>query len=209
MNSYEGTLVALEGIDGSGTSTLTKNLRRGMDRKGYYSLPLDAIYTEEPSDNRYGGFVRDSLESDSEPSVADFFTFLADRVRHTQNTIEPQLSRGAAVISDRYALSTYAYQSKVLDEQLGLVDPFQYIDELTGHFTIPADLYIYLDIDVDLAMERVGDDTDKYEQRERLEEAKRVYDYFAEEKDNVHVIPGDKSEWKIHEEAKTVIERNL
>jgi len=192
MNDYQGALVCVEGIDGAGTTTLVENLKNEHPQ---------SLFTKEPSDGFYGKAVRDRLEKEDDPTPADFYAFLADRYEHCENVIEPALDSGQMVVSDRYALSTYAYQSKILDEELGLVNPIEYIDDMTYHFTIEPDLYIYLSIDVDTALERIETD-DKYEKRENLKEAKRMYDHLSRQKDNVVSIPGHWDEKGILEEAK-------
>jgi len=192
MNSYEGNFIAVEGIDGCGTTTLCENLQ-GELNGGY-------IWTKEPSEGIYGQFVRERL-NDDEATPADFFAFLADRYEHCANVIEPALENGTNVITDRYDLSTYAYQSRMLDEELGIIDPFNYIDEMSYHFSVEPDIYFYIQISVDEAIARMNNMNDKYETRERLEEAKRVYDYLSNEKDNIHRIPGKWSKNDITREA--------
>jgi dTMP kinase len=199
-NNYKGTLVAVEGIDGAGTTTAIEKLK---DRIGTDGI----VYTQEPSDGVYGQFVRERL-SDDETSPSDFFAFLADRYDHCENVIKPALEDGKVVITDRYDLSTYAYQSKVVDEQLGVIDPVKYIDEMTYHFTIYADQYYYIDVSVDTAMERIDGD-EKYEVRERLEEAKRVYDGLCDRNENIHRVNGRWSPEEIAEKIHWNIESEL
>jgi len=199
MNNYSGTLVAIEGLDGAGGTTLINKL------KEEYSDNKNVIFTKEPSDLYYGKCIRERLSSENDGTPADFFGFLADRYQHCDEIIEPALQEGKVVITDRYALSTYAYQSKVLDEQLGIIDPMEYIDNLTYHFTIEPDIYLYLSVDVDTALERSEGD-EKYEKRESLSEAKRIYDYLSEEKENIMTIPGTWDEDAVFEEAKIWIE---
>lgn len=196
MNDYEGSLVAVEGIDGAGTTTLVDNLKNEYP---------DFIYTQEPSDGFYGQAVRERLSSEYEPTPADFYGFLADRYQHCENVIIPALEDGKTVITDRYDLSTYAYQSKILDEELDIIDPMQYIDEMTYHFTVVPDLYIYINVDVDVALSRIEPE-DKYEKEENLKEAKRIYDWFAENRENVVEIDST-FRGTIFEQAKTEIEK--
>lgn len=202
MNDYDGTLIAAEGLDGSGTSTLIDNL------KEEYSDNDDFIFTKEPSDLYYGKAVRERLSMENDATPADFLAFLADRYQHCDEVIEPALEEGKVVITDRYALSTYAYQSKVLDEELGIIDPAKYIDEMTYHFTIEPDLYLYLSVDVATSIERSQGD-EKYEMPDKLKEAKRIYDYKCDEKENVIRIPGTWDEEGVFEEAKSWIEGQL
>lgn len=193
MNKYDGNLIAIEGIDGSGKGTLISNLKATFENNS------DVVFTAEPSDNFYGNKIRERLTSDEEPSPADFFAFLADRYQHCQE-IEEYLKSGKTVITDRYDMSTYAYQSKVLDEQLGIIDPEKYIDEMTYHFTIEPDLYIFLSIDVGQALERVNSE-EKYEKRERLKEASRMYHHMFSQKENVFTLSGTSTKKEIHYKA--------
>lgn len=193
-NDYPGFLFALEGIDGAGTTTVSEGLERRHDTSNF-------IFTQEPSHGEYGRFVRENLTGENNVSPADFYSFLADRYDHCENLIEPALKEDKTVVTDRYALSTYAYQSKVLDEDLDVIDPFSYIEDMTYHFTIEPDAYFYIDLPVEKAIERKDDISDKYETRERMTEAKRIYDYFAEEKENVIRVPGQWSESEIIEEV--------
>lgn len=195
MNNYEGTLVCVEGIDGSGKGTLIDNLKNEYP---------NAIYTQEPSDGFYGQAVRERLSSEHDSTPADFYGFLADRYQHCENVIVPALEDGKTVITDRYDLSTYAYQSKILDEELDIIDPIQYIDEMTYHFTVVPDLYIYINVDVDVALSRIEPE-DKYEKEENLKEAKRIYDWFAENRESVTEINSTFRE-EIFEKSKTEIE---
>lgn len=199
MNNYNGNLIAVEGLDGAGSTTLIDNL------KEEYSDNDEFVFTKEPSDGYYGKSIRERLSSENDATPADFFGFLADRYQHCNEVIEPALEEGKTVITDRYALSTYAYQSKVLDEHLGIINPMQYIDEMTYHFTIEPDLYLYLEVDVDTALER-SDGDEKYEEREKLEEANRIYRYLNEEMENILRIPGTWPEEAVFEEAKIWID---
>lgn len=202
MNEYDGILVAIEGLDGSGGTTLINNL------KEEYKSNDEFVFTQEPSNGYYGEVIRENLSSENNATPADFFAFLADRYQHCDEVIEPALEEGKTVITDRYALSTYAYQSKILDEELGIINPTKYIDEMTYHFTIEPDIYLYLDVDVDTALDRSERD-EKYEKRDRLEEAKRIYDYSCREKENIMRIPGIWDEEAVFEEAKLWIEGQI
>lgn len=202
MNNYNGKLIAIEGIDASGTTTLANNIQQRSEIDAFRNGVSDEwIFTKEPSDGLYGSSVRESL-SGGEATPADFFGFLADRYEHMDNVIEPALKEGKYVVTDRYDLSTYAYQSKVLDEELDIMRPTEYIEEMTYHFTIEPDLYIYLDLSVDKVFERMGDGSkEKYEVEDRLKEARRIYNYMVEKKDNAVTIPAAWDEEGVLDEA--------
>jgi len=182
MNSYEGSLISVEGTDGSGKGTVIGELR-----ENYYP---NFEYTQEPSNGKYGRITRQELQSDSDPTSSDFFLFCADRFDHVHSLIGPKLEQGETVVTDRYNLSTFAYQSRVIDEEMDTVDPYDYIDHIVGQFIIEPDLTILIDAPVEETFERLDDDKEKYEKVERLKDARRTYLYFAEEYDYVEMVDG-------------------
>lgn len=188
MNSYSGDLIVVEGIDGSGKGTAINNIKSEFP---------EFEYTAEPSSGKYGRIVREELQSDSDPTSSDFFLFCADRFDHCESLIGPKLEEGKTVLSDRYHLSTFAYQSRVIDEEMDTVDPFEYIDKTLGQFVIEPDLTILIDAPVDTILDRLDEDREKYEKRDRLEEARRIYQYCADEYDFVKVIDGTNSEDRV------------
>jgi len=181
MNNYEGRLISIEGIDGSGKGTVVDEL------KEYYP---DFNYSCEPSSGKYGRLVREELQSDSDPTASDFFLFCADRFDHIHSLIGPKLDKGETVVTDRYNLSTFAYQSRVIDEDMDTVDPYEYIDTVVGQFVIEPDLTILIDAPVEHTFDRLDEDKEKYEKIDRLKEARRNYLYFADQFDYVEVVDG-------------------
>jgi dTMP kinase len=200
MNTYTGRLVSIEGLDGAGSTTVTSGLQE------VFGGNEASEFTQEPSEGVYGRYLRKELASDSDPTVSDFFMFCADRYDHCHSLIGPSLEKGKTVITDRYQLSTYAYQAPVLEAFVD--EPIDFIDETLDDFVIEPDLTILIDIPVDVALKRVGDDTEKYEKRESLERAREIYLQQAEERDYVEVIDGTQSEEEVLEEAKDLYLRD-
>jgi dTMP kinase len=200
MNTYTGRLVSIEGLDGAGSTTVTSGLQE------VFGGNEASEFTQEPSEGVYGRYLRKELASDSDPTVSDFFMFCADRYDHCHSLIGPSLEKGKTVITDRYQLSTYAYQAPVLEAFVD--EPIDFIDETLDDFVIEPDLTILIDIPVDVALKRVGDDTEKYEKRESLERAREIYLQQAEERDYVEVIDGTQSEEEVFEEAKELYLRD-
>lgn len=97
-----GRFVAFEGIDGSGKST---QARRVATARG-------ALYTVEPGGTALGVELRRWLLDASTPlgPVTEALLMLADRAQHVAEVIEPTLTAGQSVVSDRFAASTVAYQ---------------------------------------------------------------------------------------------------
>src|SRR5512139_742195 len=112
----EGLFIAIEGIDGAGTTTQAKLLFDGLRARG---LPVHL--TREPSDGPIGVLIRQILTGRvvvpglQGPRAPDWATmallFAADRLDHVEAEIAPNLADGVTVVSDRYDYSSVAYQS--------------------------------------------------------------------------------------------------
>jgi dTMP kinase len=102
-----GLFVALEGGDGAGKSTQVDLLVSALRERGH-----EVIQTREPGGTSVGKRIREILldSKDSPTSKSEALLFAADRAQHAAEVIRPALARGAIVVSDRYLLSSIAYQ---------------------------------------------------------------------------------------------------
>lgn len=204
-NDYEGTLIALEGIDGCGKSTLVPKLAEELRSYGY-----DVLETKEPTDMWTGKQVYRALSNEDESPLTDFFMFLADRARHVEKRIEPALSSGKIVLSDRYVDSTRAYQTHRIANTLDERDPTvrRWMEEVFRPWNIEPDIVLYLDISVDTSMERcVG--MDKFEERENLTRVKRAYEDNLMGRRNTIRIDGERSKDEVLQAARRTVTRCL
>ena len=97
--------ITLEGIEGSGKTTLIENLA-----DVFRTLNHEVLVTREPGGCALGRELRQMLlnpETEICPE-AELFLFLADRAQHVAEVIRPALKRGEVVLCDRYADSTCA-----------------------------------------------------------------------------------------------------
>jgi len=102
-----GFFVVLEGPEGSGKSTLVGPLAERMRAGG-----VDPLVVREPGSTRAAEIARQALLDPQHPvgPLAELFLYLAARADLVQSTIRPALDAGRVVLSDRFALSTEAYQ---------------------------------------------------------------------------------------------------
>jgi dTMP kinase len=102
-----GLFVVLEGPDGSGKSTLAAALADRMRQAG-----LDPVVTREPGGTHAAEIARRALLDPEHPigAVSELFFYLAARADLVQSVIRPRLAEGRVVLSDRFALTTEAYQ---------------------------------------------------------------------------------------------------
>src|SRR5262245_58804737 len=111
-----GRFIVVEGVDGSGSTTHTRLLAKALRKRGH------RVHTNcEPTTGPVGGLIRQVLQKritipgESGPKSLGWSTmallFAADRLDHLDSEITPALRKGEWVISDRYDLSSLAYQS--------------------------------------------------------------------------------------------------
>jgi dTMP kinase len=105
--SRSGLFVVLEGTEGSGKSTLVVALAERMRQAG-----LEPLVVREPGGTRAAEIARQALlDPDHHVGpVAELFFYLAARSDLVQQLIRPALAEGKVVLSDRFAMSTEAYQ---------------------------------------------------------------------------------------------------
>ncbi|MDH7592853.1 MAG: dTMP kinase [Methanomicrobiales archaeon] len=138
-------LITLEGIDGSGKSTLIARLREGL-------ADLKPVFTREPGATWVGEQVRRAVSEGIDP-ITEALLFTADHAAHLAKVVKPSLQSGLIVISDRYIDSRFAYQSVTLE---GVIeDPWGWLRRLHDGWTIYPDLTFLLLLPVKTAMERL------------------------------------------------------
>jgi len=161
----KGKFIAIEGIDGSGTTSQSLLLKRYLEERG-----IEVTLTAEPTEGEVGKLIRNILggASKSPPEMLALL-FAADRVDHYKNTIEPELNKGRWVVSDRYLLSSLAYQSVECDSA--------WVESINGAVA-HADLTVLLDLEVEKTMERLRGRPGKveiFEKKDTLEKVRQNY----------------------------------
>jgi dTMP kinase len=186
-------LVTIEGIDGSGKTTVWEALQ----------TEFDAVFTREPTDSWYGEAVERSVADPEADPLAELFLYTADHAAHLSETVEPALDRGELVVSDRFVDSRYAYQSVSLD---GVVSrPLEYVVGVHEPWTCTPDLTLLLDVDPETGAARSGA-TDKFEQRAFLETVAETYDFLAErEPDRFVRIDADRAPEDVVADAEAAV----
>ena len=137
--------VVLEGGEGSGKSTLMRNLQKVFGDEG-------VEYTNDPNSDLDTCIKMRELLLSREFDLtleSELLLFMAARKELIDKIIEPSLKHGDLVISDRFDLSTYAYQQILRGH-----DPAD-IAFLSSFIKTPRpSLYIYLDIDPEVGIKR-------------------------------------------------------
>ena len=183
--------IAFEGIDGSGKSTQIALLRSRLESLGY-----KVHQTCEPTTGPIGRMIRDIFSGKMEGNhhtIAGLF--VADRLHHILNKEDgliAQLTRGYVVLSDRYVLSSYAYQGAHVDLEWVIAANSE------SQRLLPADLHIFLDISVEVALERLvqgRDQMELFETRENLTLVHKMYHQILERfSDSLNIVKVDGSQ---------------
>ena len=144
-----GRFISFEGPEGGGKSTQIKALAARLKAMG-----LEVVVTREPGGTRLAELIRTLVKEELDDAPvprAETLLFLAARAQVCAKVVEPALSRGAWVLTDRFADSTFAYQGygRGLD-----VDGLK---ELNAFATLgrKPDLTILLDIPPEVSAERL------------------------------------------------------
>jgi len=181
-------LISLEGLDGSGKSTVMNALTDKYP---------NAVTTREPSELTYGQLVRERLSDESSNELIDFYLFMCDRVHHIEERVKPGVEEGRLVISDRYADSTRAYQPVALTRENALFDSEweakYFIEQSMRPWSYEPDLTLYIDISVDTALKRTEGD-EKYEKRDFLRKVRQNYEALCDSNQRIVRIDGEQSE---------------
>ncbi|PNV74657.1 dTMP kinase [Leptospira inadai] len=163
MVSHPGFFV-FEGLDGSGKSTLSRYL---FDRLSQQSVP--AICFAEPTQYETGQYLRKFLRGEIELSGEEQIqAFLKDRKVSLEKNVLPALAEGKIVLLDRYMYSTAAYQSGPAFSSQEILKR-----NLEQGFPQP-DLLFYLDLDPELALERMEGRENSKERFESLEVLRKI-----------------------------------
>jgi dTMP kinase len=136
--------IVLEGGEGAGKSTLAAALADRLRAEG-----REAVVTREPGGTAAGELVRGLLHEPLTP-WAETFAFLVARAQLVHEVIHPALERGAVVICDRFAASTFAYQG--YGRGLNL-DALQRTNALATRGLEPG-LVLFLDLDPAVGLAR-------------------------------------------------------
>lgn len=184
LKKNKGIFIVIEGIDGSGKTTLAKNLFNF-----YKNNNVSSIYTREPFASSLNLEFRNLFEEYHKKITEknyffEYLLFAAERSIHIQKIIKPALLENKLIICDRFLDSSIIYQGL-----LGSVD-LEFINNVYNKtsFNIKPDLTIYCNVDENIALSRIknrGIDTLDNVILDKISNLKKVYDdFYKEEKFN-------------------------
>lgn len=189
--------IVLEGIDGSGKTTLGKRLTQTLNsmkdpgnhdsNQGGNTVlndslsPSNYLYISEPSDSDSGKKIREILGGkETFPGDKNMLElFFTDRLHNISVNIKPTLTKNKHVIQDRYFFSTAAYQGKDSEQAIEILE--SYLED--ARFLLPNHVF-FLDLKPEQALERINFRLDKQKQQREIFESEekllRTYENYLE-----------------------------
>ena len=171
--------VTFEGIEGSGKTTLIRELAAAMKGGG-----VEILVTREPGGTALGDALRSIFidrQSHIDP-LAEAFLLNASRAQLVVEVIAPALKAGKLVLCDRFSDATIAYQGfgRGLDIEMLLNLALVATERISPNLTF------LLDIPVEVSRRRVasrvaggGDAIDRLEEEDRAFHERVRTGYFA------------------------------
>jgi dTMP kinase len=183
--------LAFEGIDGSGKTTQIKLLCEKLKEEG-----LKFYTTFEPTDSPIGSLIsnifKHRIEADHKTIAGLFVADRLDHLLNQTNGILKKLEEGFTVITDRYYLSSYAYQ--------GAHVPLDWVISANSLSTdlLRPDLHIFIDVTPETGMHRLNSTRGTIELFETPENLKLVRNKYFEviellkEEENIFIADGNR-----------------
>lgn len=208
----------IEGGEGSGKSTQVRRLGAFLRARG-----LPVVETREPGGTpvgerirevvlgggsaRGGGDVNKAPDDLEMPTATEVFLILAARAAFVQQVVAPALALGKWVVSDRFDMSTFAYQG------YGRGVPMEQLERLNRYATggLQPDLYVVLDLPVQEGLARHARDgkpKDRFESggSDFLKRVSEGYLALAQSTQQAVAVPASGSMDAVAEQVRQVVE---
>lgn len=104
-HNQKGMFIALEGVGAAGKTTHLPYVQQLLEEKG-----LEVVVSREPGGTKIGEALRELVLNNRMHARTEAIVFAAARAEHVETHIKPEIERGKIVLSDRYVLSSLAYQ---------------------------------------------------------------------------------------------------
>ncbi|HUU78860.1 MAG TPA: dTMP kinase [candidate division Zixibacteria bacterium] len=187
MELSEGILIAVEGIDGTGKTSIVKSLYDKLSELCYQV----AVFKEPTNETEAGKKIRQSYVEGRVAIEVELGWFIEDRKWDVENNILPSLAEKKIVILDRYFFSTACYQGARKNNE------WESILKLNRSIFPEPNLTIIIDVDPKIAIERIAKERKESNTFEGLAYLDNVRELFLEiiEEDTIGtfvIIDGEK-----------------
>lgn len=189
----KGLFITIEGPDGSGKTTVAKQVVDKLIEEGY-----EVVHTREPGGIEIAEEIRNVILDPKNTAMdgkTEALLYAASRRQHLVEKVIPALKENKIIICDRFLDSSLAYQGHA--RGLG-IDEVLSINNFAIDGYLP-DLTIYLDVDENIGLARVNS---RNESKDRLDSESVSFHHLVVEgykkvierfKDRIKVVDASKS----------------
>lgn len=195
-----GLLVAIEGIDGAGKTSVSTLLAQYCGERG-----IACLLSKEPTSLRWGQELRRSASTGRLTLDDELDLFIKDRREHVERVITPALAEGSVVILDRYYWSNAAYQGGRGADRAQIL-------ARNEAFAPKPDLCLLLDVDAQSGGERIrrrGDTPNLFEDPAALTRARAIFLTLAAQTPTAHTLDASGSLKSVAAAALRVFQETL
>lgn len=168
-------IIVVEGIDGSGKSTLINNLKIMLEENTDYKVYVYKPIGETPSSLAVREYLDNSNDKKFTSGTHIIYSYLTAMIE-TMDNIQKHKDEDCIVLMDRWVLSTLAYGLISFEE-----DDTPLYNMIKGFLDLveAVDVTIHVDIDVDIALSRLqtreGSNKDYYSNEQKLRKISSNY----------------------------------
>ena len=204
-----GLFITFEGPDGCGKTSIINLI------KEYYKNNEKIIFTREPGGTKISEKIREiilSNEYDNMSPRTEALLYSASRAQHIDELVKPNLEKGNIVISDRFVLSSLAYQGG--GRELGVENVRKINDFAIDGINPDMIIFFYVDPLTTLKRKSLNENADRLE-LSGDDFHSRVYDTYMElledlKNDKVlRKVDATKSMDEVFENVKNIIDEKL
>lgn len=204
-----GLFITFEGPDGCGKTSIINLI------KEYYKDNEKIIFTREPGGTKISEEIRELILSNDNVNMSsrtEALLYAASRAQHIDELVKPNLEKGNIVISDRFVLSSLAYQGG--GRKLGIENVKRINDFAINGVNPDVIIFFYVDPLTTLKRKSLSEDADRLE-LSGDDFHSRVYDTYMElleeMKDDrvLRKVDATKSMEEVFEDVKKIIDEKM
>ena len=204
-----GLFITFEGPDGCGKTSIINLL------KEYYKNNEKIIFTREPGGTKISEKIREIILSNDNSEMSartEALLYSASRAQHIDELIKPNLEKGNVIISDRFVLSSLAYQGG--GRELGVENVKKINDFAINGVNPDMVIFFYVDPLTTLKRKSLSDEADRLELSGDNFHS-RVYNTYMELLEEMKSekflkkVDATKSMMEVFEDVKNIIDEKL
>lgn len=204
-----GLFITFEGPDGCGKTSIINLI------KEYYKDNEKIIFTREPGGTKISEKIREIILSNDNANMSprtEALLYSASRAQHVDELIKPNLEKGNIVVSDRFVLSSLAYQGG--GRELGVEDVRKINDFAINGVNPDMIIFFYVDPLTTLKRKSLNENADRLE-LSGDDFHSRVYDTYMElleemkDDEVLRKVDATKSMEEVFEDVKKIIDEKM